>query len=216
MTQTGQSEDEFEVVAAEYVIGVLPIQERRALEARMDRDPAIRQQIELWEARLEDLNRTYGQLEVARGVKTRIDRIIFGDTPRRVSLRMWLLGAATGLVSAAVAIAVFFGSPQSVTLRATLAGDGGVLVASLDLQGSSLDINRAATRPPEGAVFELWVVRPDQPPRSLGTFLSAGTLNLRTALADGDILAISVEPLGGSPTGAPTGPVIATGVLQDV
>ncbi|MEO1162117.1 MAG: anti-sigma factor, partial [Pseudomonadota bacterium] len=33
-------------------------------------------------------------------------------------------------------------------------------------------------------------------------------------LGDGITLAVSLEPAGGSPTGTPTGPVIATGKLQ--
>jgi anti-sigma-K factor RskA len=33
-------------------------------------------------------------------------------------------------------------------------------------------------------------------------------------LRPGAVLAISIEPLGGSPTGAPTGPIIATGALS--
>jgi len=41
--------------------------------------------------------------------------------------------------------------------------------------------------------------------------LSAGNQALFSA---GGTLAISLEPAGGSPTGAPTGPVIATGKLS--
>ena len=43
-------------------------------------------------------------------------------------------------------------------------------------------------------------------------------MQLEDALAElmrqGATIAISVEPPGGSPTGAPTGPVIASGTLQ--
>ena len=66
---------------------------------------------------------------------------------------------------------------------------------------------------------ELWVIPQGGTPRSLGT-LSADRQShkvLADALADllqqGATIAISVEPMGGSPTGAPTGPVIATGAL---
>ncbi|WP_287200988.1 anti-sigma factor, partial [Mesorhizobium sp.] len=35
-------------------------------------------------------------------------------------------------------------------------------------------------------------------------------------LAQGAVLAVSVEPAGGSPTGQPTGPVVAAGDLKNV
>ena len=215
MTDKDQTADDFDAVVAEYVVGVLPLEERRALEARMVRDPVIREHIALWEARLEDLNETYGQMTVPRGVKARIDRQLFKETPRRASPWMWLVWAAAGLAFAALAVAFFVWDAPNAGLRATLAGEDGALVVALDLQGSALDITQTATQPPDGSVFELWVVRPDQPPQSLGTFSAAGTLQVQTALADGETLAISIEPLGGSPSGTPTGPIIATGTLQD-
>jgi anti-sigma-K factor RskA len=46
------------------------------------------------------------------------------------------------------------------------------------------------------------------------------TLTLPPALAalakDNAVLAVSLEPPGGSPTGAPTGPVIASGKLTNL
>ncbi|RVC43305.1 anti-sigma factor, partial [Mesorhizobium sp. M4B.F.Ca.ET.088.02.2.1] len=35
-------------------------------------------------------------------------------------------------------------------------------------------------------------------------------------LAQGAVLAVSVEPVGGSPTGQPTGPVVAAGDLKGI
>ncbi|TIW60287.1 MAG: anti-sigma factor, partial [Mesorhizobium sp.] len=35
-------------------------------------------------------------------------------------------------------------------------------------------------------------------------------------LAQGAVLAVSVEPIGGSPTGQPTGPVVAAGDLKGI
>jgi anti-sigma-K factor RskA len=69
-------------------------------------------------------------------------------------------------------------------------------------------------------VPELWLLRGEgQAPVSLGVLDPAG-VNRRSlaepaqrALEPGDALAVSLEPPGGSPTGAPTGPVVSTGVL---
>ena len=66
---------------------------------------------------------------------------------------------------------------------------------------------------------ELWVIPADGKPRSLGVLGTSkqAHMQLANALADllqqGATIAISVEPKGGSPTGAPTGPVVASGAL---
>lgn len=66
---------------------------------------------------------------------------------------------------------------------------------------------------------ELWVIPEGGKPRSLGTMSSDKQMHMRLANALADLLqqgatiAISVEPRGGSPTGAPTGPVVASGAL---
>jgi anti-sigma-K factor RskA len=56
-------------------------------------------------------------------------------------------------------------------------------------------------------------------PRSLGTMPDRKQMHMKladtlaTLLQQGATIAISVEPRGGSPTGAPTGPVVASGAL---
>ena len=65
--------------------------------------------------------------------------------------------------------------------------------------------------------LELWLIEDGKPPASLGVLPADGrgdvlvTASLRDAFAAGKTIAITVEPLGGSPDGKPTGPVIALG-----
>jgi len=77
----------------------------------------------------------------------------------------------------------------------------------------------AATAPNE-RVFELWAIAPGTArPRSLGIIPANGELKLSPLppdLRDGVTLAISVEPLGGSPTQQPTGPVVFVGIVNAV
>jgi anti-sigma-K factor RskA len=77
----------------------------------------------------------------------------------------------------------------------------------------------AATAPNE-RVFELWAIAPGTArPRSLGVIPVHGELKLSRLppdLGDGVTLAISVEPLGGSPTQQPTGPVVFVGTVKAV
>ena len=72
----------------------------------------------------------------------------------------------------------------------------------------------------EGRVTELWLIPAGEAPRSLG-LLPAGKSSeiviaddLRRALVEGSTLAVSLEPAGGSPIGAPTGPIIAKGGIE--
>jgi anti-sigma-K factor RskA len=64
-------------------------------------------------------------------------------------------------------------------------------------------------------VLELWAAAGKNPPRSLGLISASGaTVVRRASLPQGtDHLAVSLEPPGGSPTGAPTGPVLYVGQL---
>jgi anti-sigma-K factor RskA len=66
---------------------------------------------------------------------------------------------------------------------------------------------------------ELWVIPADGKPRSMGVInVSAPSWAkvpgaASSVMAAGVTIAVSVEPVGGSPTGQPTGPVILTGKL---
>ena len=95
------------------------------------------------------------------------------------------------------------------------------LVATWDPGNRRLIVAAAAgIAPVAGHSHELWVIPADGTPRSMGILPGADPMNLRVAapmaqqLAEGATLALSVEPTGGSPTGLPTGPVIAAGKLQ--
>lgn len=85
------------------------------------------------------------------------------------------------------------------------------------------DLSAEALQPqdkPAGTSFELWLVSgADRPPRSLGLLAPNGTIRFALSgpqfktLKWAKALAVSLEPEGGSPTGAPTGPVLYRGAL---
>ena len=74
-------------------------------------------------------------------------------------------------------------------------------------EGQQVALNKA---------LELWAVPAQGAPRSLGLVSAErATTVLRTQLLkDTAAFAVSVEPPGGSPTGAPTGPIVSVGQLQ--
>lgn len=67
---------------------------------------------------------------------------------------------------------------------------------------------------------ELWMIPADGKPRSLGVIPEKKAATMRVApahramLGAGVVLAVSLEPAGGSPTGLPTGPVVMKGKMQ--
>lgn len=88
---------------------------------------------------------------------------------------------------------------------ASVTADGRALVTK-PLASVNVEADRA---------LELWSVPAQGAPRSLGLISSrAATVVQRGKLLDGtSALAVSLEPAGGSPTGAPTGPILYVGKL---
>jgi anti-sigma-K factor RskA len=109
-------------------------------------------------------------------------------------------------------------------LSATLAPEAGgaLLTAALDPARRAVVIAPVATPALDGRVPELWLIPADGTPRSLGLLSLGGTQRIEVPatilelVAEGAVLAVSLEPAGGSPTGQPTGPVVATGKLTRV
>jgi anti-sigma-K factor RskA len=67
--------------------------------------------------------------------------------------------------------------------------------------------------------MELWLIPPGDKPHSLGLIDRNRPVTIKvpqdlmSQVSKEAVLAVSLEPPGGSPTGAPTGPVIANGKL---
>ncbi len=119
-----------------------------------------------------------------------------------------------------------FGTGEGKAAGGMVAGDGKQYIAVVNANGDqpSLVINIDATtglvsvrsvgvERPDGKSLELWYVPEGQTPVSVG-LVGEGGIDLKGLTAqNGDLLAISLEPSGGSPTGTATGPVIYTGKL---
>jgi anti-sigma-K factor RskA len=94
-------------------------------------------------------------------------------------------------------------------------------VMSVDIDKRTVTVRQVAAERLADKSYELWIAtQPGAAPRSLGV-LGNDDFTVRTTLAAYDpavinnaTFGISLEPLGGSPTGAPTGPVIHAKLLQ--
>jgi anti-sigma-K factor RskA len=73
---------------------------------------------------------------------------------------------------------------------------------------------------PTGRALELWMLPDGAAPKSLGLIADSGVGQVvlpalpDVALANVSALAVSLEPAGGSKTGAPTGPVLYSGKVE--
>jgi anti-sigma-K factor RskA len=90
------------------------------------------------------------------------------------------------------------------------------VAAVFDQQTRTLRLTATITVPADRAA-ELWRIGSDNVPRALGLLTGQdGPIRLGEdhVLQADEVIAISIEPLGGSPTGSPTGEVIASGALR--
>lgn len=199
-----------DALAAEYVLGVLDQPERAEVVARLKRDPAFAARVAVWEETLSGLNDGFAEAP-APNLLPRIEARLFPKPAGRGigSVFGWLAG---GLIAATLALAsITTLAPPRSTPVATLATADNRLAYEVSHFGGSLQVTRVAGVPAvAGQVHELWVIAPGANPVSLGLLQDQPLVVSYPVPPVGFVLAVSIEPEGGSPTGQPTGPVILT------
>ena len=202
-----------DALAAEYVPGVLDLAERAGAEARLRRDPAFAARVTAWEARLAGLNDGYAEAP-APNLLPQIEARLFPAATRRGrgGVLGWLSGTAVALVLALTTITTL--APPRPEIVATLTTADNRLAYRVTHFGESLQVTRVAgAEMTGGKVHEFWVIAPGAAPVSLGLLLDRPLVVTYPMPPEGFVLAVSVEPEGGSPTGQPTGPVILTATV---
>ncbi len=220
-----------EVLAGEYVLGVLPIEKRHEVERRLQDDKAFAQLVQRWEMEFSDFNADYEEQMPGATVLARIEERLFGRRDihangslwSSASFWRWISVATSATAVAAVVYAAFPDRWQGTTpLVAELATtDSQVnLLASYDAESGRMRIVPVATGKIDEKSLELWLVMDGGKTRSLGVFQPGANgdliipADMRGNIGEGTTFAISVEPFGGSPTGQATGPVIAVGTAR--
>ena len=219
MTDPTEFDENDAAIAAEYVVGLLPMEDRKTVEDRLKEDPAFARLVSAWQDHFAGLNGDYGTQTPPRRVKSRIDKALFA-TPSRSFVRWLSGGLSVALVLALLVFASFQWNDAGLPdLRATLTSDdsGYSFAIAVDEDSQQIEVALIDGAVQEGRVFELWLLPDGGVPRSLGVFEAGQTGDVppTAQLRAGATLAISLEPVGGSPTGAPTGPVVAAGTLND-
>ena len=217
-----------DLLAGEFVLGVLDSAPRRALQARIDSDREFALRVADWERRLAPWLDSIEPLQVPPQVWERVCTDLGWRQARGSlweSLRLW---RAATVVSLLIAIGAFVwmgllprNQPvaNSVTQLAHDDGTPGWLASVDPAQGTVLVVPVPTAPDAQGRVPELWLIPAGKAPRSLGRVWidKSDTVHVpadvRVALVAGSVLAVSLEPASGIPHAAPTGPIVAKGVL---
>lgn len=225
-------------LAAELALGVLEGDERAAALRRMLAEPGFAREVETWRAHFALLFAQWPDAIPDDGVEGRVVRSLdppTGQAAARGNVWAWAAGAAT-LIAACLVLALALrpqrivtvpvpaptaaqaAAPLMAALTPTKDGAGGEAFAAIyDPQTGEIRL-AGGVAVPHGRSAELWAIGKDGP-HALGVL--AGSDKSRVTVGGGNVarmtagvtLAVSIEPVGGSPSGLPTGPVVATGVF---
>ena len=230
---TPQGPQDDDALAAEYVLGVLDTDEHTAAARRAEAEPAFAQRVATWQETLAGLDDAFVPVAPPRSAKAVIDGRLFAPTTaaeqRRGpiaalwrSLAVWRIATASFAAACLALLAVIAFTPPEVgptrTLIASLNPQDGTLqfVAVYDDESHLLRVAHTAGEAPPDHALELWLVPAGSAPVSLGLIDASGgaAAQLDASLAARIInatIAVSLEPPGGSPSGSPTGQVVAAG-----
>jgi anti-sigma-K factor RskA len=224
----GRSRDE--VLAGEYVLGVLSIEDRQRVERRMRSDRQFAAIVSRWEQNLSAFNEEYESVLPPAAAFPKAERYLPGGQRPGLalwkSLFLWRIVALASLVLTAGVLILnsnlvkfsLRGKPLVADLSTQNSAVG--LLASYDAASGRLKVSPVAPGKPQEKSLELWLIRGNDPALPLGMLPQTGEGELavpqtvRGKLSEGAILAVSVEPFGGSPEGKPTGDIVASGTVH--
>lgn len=213
-----------ELLAGEYVLGLLRGAARRRFERLLIEDARLRAEVTDWEEKFVAWNRGLQPLAPSASVWRRLQSRVETETtlakvPR---LKAWWSGAAVVAAVVMLVIGIFLGrsvlapspAPAYVAVMSTAQGQPRWLI-TVHPRTRRVDMKALANNtPPPGKSYELWMLPGSGKPIAMGLMNTTGSASetvsagLIAAITSAKGLAISVEPEGGSPTGQPTGPVI--------
>ena len=223
-----------EVLAGEYVLGVLSGTERQKVDARLRHDRQFAAMVKRWEENLTQFNDDYAEVTPPDQLLSKIEERLFASPAAVAAINGGLWNSLTlwrGLSFASIALlGLVIGldyaeqirpKPQAA-LTAELAGDNQAIALHARYDGASgrLSVTPVASGGADRKSLELWLVEGEEAPISLGVLPQTGQgeldvpQDLRARLTSGVVLAVSLEPFGGSPTGQATGPVVALGEVR--
>ena len=218
MTDTSEED---RLLAGEYALGLLAAEEARAFEARLQAEPALRALHESWAEDMAGLLANVPDVPPPPAVKAALERRLFPEESQSLWRRLGILPALGGALAAALialAVSLWVTPAPLLVARIAAADDSLIVAAAWQPDSGTLRLDRRAGAALPGRALELWLIAGTAPPVSLGLLQDAALTEIvlpaeAIALLPGATLALSDEPPGGSPTGQPTGAVLALGPL---
>lgn len=227
--------DDIDALAAEYVLGTLTDGERASVASRRMREPDLDAAISEWELRLSPLNGAVPDVAPPAGMWPKISARLESaaasiqsnvvDLTRRLNFWRRAAIAASALAAAlilAVGVERLTPPPKQKNLVAVLQKDAQspAFLVFVDIENKMMTVRPVAAKHEAGKSYELWIVHDSLgAPKSLGVIDDPGAMRRPTLAAykpdviESATFAVSLEPEGGSPTGAPTGPVVFAGKM---
>ncbi|MFC7735546.1 anti-sigma factor domain-containing protein [Roseomonas sp. GCM10028921] len=217
--------EELDALAAEHVLGTLDARGAEEVRSALLFNPALREAVAEWEARLAPLTELARPEPPPAGLWDRIEASLAAPQapappvrPLRPS-RLWQAWAG-GATAIAAGLAAFIllrptEAPRMMTVLLSSRDQPAWLV---EAEGGGLRLASLNPRPVEpGRVQQLWALPPGATvPVSLGLVPEGGQARVAPGLVrlePGMLIEITLEPPGGSPTGRPTGPILFIGRL---
>jgi anti-sigma-K factor RskA len=205
-----------DLLAAEYVLGTLRGAARLRFEKWRARIPLVDERCRFWEDNLMQLAKGLRPIRppahVWQGIRVRLN--LTRGSPQRRPGRAWAIAASVLLVAGLSALLYWRSTePGKLSEVATIATPTGAQLWEVDVYRSSgrliMHTGQLPAHPADRD-FELWALPAGGKPVSLGVMPYSGTAQRtltavqQQALANSAQVAITVEQVGGSPTGQPT------------
>lgn len=220
------------VTAAELALGLLEGQALRDAEMRRRGDILFSEKVARWERHFALWFERWPEAIPPESAREALMRTI-GIKPANDNPRSWKVATFLGTAVAA-ALVMFLAVRQAPSpveipaaepsrfLAAALTAEDGVtrVPVLIELPGKRLRMPPAIDVP-AGRSAQLWLIAGDDRLAPIGILQTSdrglsAQVSLPNRVAEGAVLAISIEPMGGSPTGRPTGPVVASGALASI
>lgn len=228
-----------ERLAERYVLGTMRGPARQRFAAYTRANFAVRDAVQAWETRLTPLAWSLPPVAPSELTWRRIRAALQFDRPASATHRPWAaIAAALALLAiingggwwqAAQKPPVTITETETVIQRvpetvsvALLNDEAGNPLWLLSLRPQSAKLALQVITEPEAQPdrdYQLWLLTADGTPLSLGLLPLQGERSLTlpagaiTALPGSRMVAVSLEPAGGSPEPVPTGPVLFTAML---
>lgn len=219
-----------QALAGEYVLGTLSAEQRRALEQRLHEDEALAAAVRDWEERLLPLTALAGRETPSPHLWHRIERSLAALEPRPLptpaltggwwrSLLFW-----RGLSGVALAACLLLGLSTALLVNRPLPAPRFVVVLAAPEDRTPGWVVQAGdarrlrlipltrTELPADRVLQFWTKADDwSAPVSLGLVAPGQSLELALEqlppLEPDQLFELTLEQVGGSPTGRPSGPI---------